>query len=107
MSRTLVVEGNAGEERTEGDAFLLPGRPLSLRYPITAFYIYIYYTLRTANCEQRASSDMTITAGQSVSRGSTVKQSSRRRARSRTRRWSIVAVINKMINFNYEFIMFT
>ena len=60
----------------------LPGRPLSLRYPITAFYIYIYYTLRTANCEQRASSDMTITAGQSVSRWEsrrvTVNKSSRR-----------------------------
>ena len=40
----------------------------------SVLYIYIYYTLRTANCEQRASSDMTITAGRSVSQSRVYSQ---------------------------------
>ena len=91
-------------------AVMLPGRPLLLGASNCVVSLYIYHLVCAASAECRASGDVAIcrqSVSQSGSRWSRVKQSSRRRARSRTRRWSIVAVINKMINFNYEFIMFT
>ena len=82
--------------------------PFSWEHPIAlSFYIFITWSVRPARSVAPAATLLSAGSQSVRSRWSRVKQSSRRRARSRTRRWSIVAVINKMINFNYEFIMFT
>ena len=76
----------------KGRGHVLSGRPLSRDIQSDC---YIYNTLCAASAERRASSDIAVAADQSVSRWSTVNSSSCRRARSRARRWSIVALVNK------------
>ena len=74
---------------------------------------YIYYTLRAASSEQCASSDMTITADRlshavGGQQSAVAVNAGRRRVWSRARRWSIVALANKLLTLIMSsFTMFT
>jgi len=106
-STAPIKDKNGKVLLTHKEQNVLSGRPLF--WSVQSYRrIYIYTThLCAASVERRASSDIvsmpTGSVSQSVSRRSAVNSSSRRRVRSRARRWSIVALVNKWLTLTMGF----